>query len=165
MGDFLDAELLARRLGDNYVLLIRGHAFHARTGQRSATSERIMDVTDYPDPADLYLASDLAILDYSSLRFDYALTRKPMLFLVPDLNLYEDTRGWLLDYSSTAPGPFLMTTEEVAAAIKEIDTVEAEHRQAYATFRETYLDLEDGQAAARLVDAVFVPRGDAPPRP
>jgi CDP-glycerol glycerophosphotransferase len=164
MGDFLDPELLARSLGDDYVLLIRGHAFHARTSERSTTSDRVIDVTDYPDPADLYLASDLAVLDYSSLRFDYALTGKPMLFLVPDLGLYENTRGWLLDYSSTAPGPFLKTTDEVTAAIKEIDAVIAEHGEAYREFRETYLDLEDGQAAARLVDAVFVPRGDASPR-
>ena len=51
---------------------IRGHAFHARVEERPGSAERVIDVTDYPDPADLYLASDLAIVDYSSLRFDSA---------------------------------------------------------------------------------------------
>ena len=31
-----------------------------------------VDVTDYPEISDLYLASDVAVVDYSSLRFDFA---------------------------------------------------------------------------------------------
>ncbi|MEP6666296.1 MAG: CDP-glycerol glycerophosphotransferase family protein, partial [Nocardioidaceae bacterium] len=162
IGDFLDAERLAGFLGDDYVLLVRGHAFHARNAERQVTSDNVIEVTDYPDPTDLYLASDLAILDYSSLRFDYAITGKPMLFLVPDLDRYRDTRGWLLDYHATAPGPLLSTTEEVASAIQELDSVVETHHEAYALFQKTYLDLEDGHASERFVDAVFVPRGDAP---
>ncbi len=163
MGTFLDASELVDRLGGDHCLLIRGHAFHARTNERPDTADRIIDVTDYPDPADLYLASDVAILDYSSLRFDYAVTGKPMIFLVPDLELYEGTRGWLLDYASTAPGPLVRTTAEVAAALLELPSVVAEYAEAYEKFRTSYLDLEDGHASARFVDAVFVPRGDAPP--
>ncbi len=163
MGTFLDASELVDKLGDDHWLLIRGHAFHARTSERPETTDRIIDVTDYADPADLYLASDAAILDYSSLRFDYAVTGKPMIFLVPDLELYQATRGWLLDYPATAPGPLVRTTAEVATALSELDSVVAEYAGAYEKFRASYLDLEDGRASARFVDAVFVPRGDAPP--
>ena len=52
--------------------------------QLTGIDERVIDVTYYPDVTDLCLASDAAILDYSSLRFDYALLRRPMVFLVPD---------------------------------------------------------------------------------
>ncbi len=162
MGTFLDPAELVQSLGANHWVLIRGHAFHARTNKRPDTADRVIDVTDYPDPADLYLASDVAILDYSSLRFDFAVTGKPMVFLVPDLELYEGTRGWLLDYRETAPGPLLKTTADVAAALADLDTVVAEYAGAYETFRKSFLDLEDGRASARFVDAVFVPRGDAP---
>ena len=162
MGTFLDASELVDRLGDDHWLLIRGHAFHARTNERPETADRIIDVTDYPDPADLYLASDAAILDYSSLRFDYAVTGKPMVFLVPDLELYQATRGWLVDYPSTAPGPLVRTTAEVATALSDLASLVAEYAGAYEKFRASYLDLEDGRASARFVDAVFVPRRDAP---
>lgn len=162
MGTFLDPTELVRRLGKDHWVLIRGHAFHARTNDRPQTADRVVDVTDYPDPADLYLASDVAILDYSSLRFDFAVTGKPMVFLVPDLELYESTRGWLLDYRETAPGPLLKTTAEVADALTDLDNVVKAFAEAYETFRTSFLDLEDGRASARFVDAVFVPRGDAP---
>ena len=77
----------ARRptLGPSYVVLVRGHAFNAREHERIGSAGRVIDVTDYPDVAELMLASDAAVLDYSSLRFDYGLTDKPMIFLVPDL--------------------------------------------------------------------------------
>jgi CDP-glycerol glycerophosphotransferase len=133
MADLLDADALMRALGDDHVLLIRGHAFHARTEERPDVADRVIDVTDYPEPADLYLASDLAIVDYSSLRFDYGLTGKPMLFLVPDLDLYKQTRGWLIEYEPTAPGPLLASTDEVADAIKDLDRVVSDHAEAYAT--------------------------------
>ena len=163
MADLLDSDKLMRALGDDHVLLIRGHAFHARTEERPDVADRVIDVTDYPEPADLYLASDLAIVDYSSLRFDYGLTGKPMLFLVPDLDLYKSTRGWLLEYEPTAPGPLLASTDDVAVAIKDLDRVISEYADAYADFKRDYLDRDDGRASERFVDAVFVSRGDAPP--
>lgn len=162
MVDFLDVERLSEALGDDYVILVRGHAFNRRVPKRRERDSHIIDVTDYPDPADLCLASDVAVLDYSSIRFDYGVTGKPMIFLVPDLERYKNARGWLLEYEPTAPGPLLRSTDEVASAIGDLESVVADHADAYDRFRQDYLDLEDGHAAARLVDAVFVPPGDAP---
>lgn len=156
MVDFLDLEQLAESLGDDYVIMVRGHAFNARLGARIGTRGTIIDVTDYPDIADLCLASDAAILDYSSLRFDYALTGKPMIFMVPDLIQYQtEARGSLWAYEPTAPGPLLGSTDEVIAAIGDLDRIRSEYADAYATFRRDFLDLDDGHATQRLVDRVF----------
>ena len=102
--------------GDGGLLRLRGGARGARRrlrdpgprprvqrpGQRRGRQAAgLIDVTDYPDVTDLCLASDAAVLDYSSLRFDYALTGKPMIFLVPTLQRYHDTRGG----SSTSSRP------------------------------------------------------------
>ena len=78
-------ESATERLGEEYVFLMRGHRFHARGARRSGRTARLIDVTDYPEINDLILAADAAVLDYSSLRFDFALTGRPMIFLVPDL--------------------------------------------------------------------------------
>ncbi|GAB3927752.1 hypothetical protein GCM10027613_43980 [Microlunatus endophyticus] len=156
MVDFLDVDTLARELGDDFVIMVRGHAFNARLEARIGSRGRIIDVTDYPDIADLCLASDAAILDYSSLRFDYGLTGKPMIFMVPDLVQYQtEARGSLWDYGPTAPGPLLSTTDEVIAALGDLDRVRRDHAQAYAAFRRDFLDLDDGHATERLVAAVF----------
>jgi CDP-glycerol glycerophosphotransferase len=49
----------------------------------------------------------------------------------------------------------------VVDALLDLDGVRAAYAEAYRTFHDDYLDLDDGKAGARLVDAVFVPRGDA----
>ena len=141
------------QLGDDYVFLVRGHAFNARTRERR-TFPGIIDVTDYPEVSDLYLAADVGVVDYSSLRFDFGVTGKPMIFLVPDLERYKDTRGWLFDFAPTAPGPVASTTDDVVAALADLDAVRVEHAEAYLAFRSAYLDLEDGLAGQRFVDQV-----------
>lgn len=163
MVNFFDLGGVSRRFGDDSVLLVRGHAFNARAGSRVRQRSGLVDVTRYPDVADLYLAADAAVVDYSSLRFDFGVTGKPMVFHVPDLERYrDDSRGWLFDFEPTAPGPLLRTTAEVLDALADLDVLRRDYAGAYETFRRDFLELEDGHAAARLVDAVFVPRGDAP---
>jgi CDP-glycerol glycerophosphotransferase len=160
MVDFLDFDRARRELGDDVVFLVRGHAFNARTRERR-TFPGTIDVTDYPEVSDLYLAADVGVVDYSSLRFDFGVTGKPMVFLVPDLERYQETRGWLFDFEPTAPGPFARTTDDVIAALADLDRVRAEHATAYRAFHDDYLDLEDGLAGKRFVDEVVAPRGDA----
>jgi len=161
--DFLDAERAAQQLGDGFVILVRGHAFNARANQLGERRGQVIDVTDYPDINDLILASDVAVLDYSSLRFDYALTGKPMIFLVPDLERYDKGRGGVIDYAPTAPGPLVDSTREVIRLLRDLPGLRRTCEPLIETFRKEYADLDDGHASARLVDAVFVPRGDAPP--
>lgn len=161
--DFFDVDRVRTQLGDDVVILVRGHAFHSRArGGRNGYAPGVIDVTDHPDINELMLASDAAVLDYSSVRFDYALTDKPMIFLIPDLERYDAHRGGVIPYAPTAPGPHARTTDEVIAALRELPRITAEYAEARARFRRDYTDLEDGHAAARLVDAVFVPRGDSP---
>jgi CDP-glycerol glycerophosphotransferase len=162
MVDFLDVRAFAEAMGPDTVLLVRGHAMNARLASRTARRATVVDVTDHPEISDLVLASDAAVLDYSSLRFDYALTGKPMVFLVPDLELYKDkARGWLFDYEPTAPGPLVSSTAEVVEALTDLPALSTRYADARERFRAEYLDLEDGRASQRLVDAVLRPRGDA----
>ncbi len=152
----LDLEAASRALGPEYVLLMRGHRFHARSGERSQSSARLLDVTHYPEINHLILAADAAVLDYSSLRFDFALTERPMVFLVPDLDTYAGgVRGFLFDFRDTAPGPLLDTADQVVAALRDLPRVQREHAADYARFNKKYNYLMDGHAAERVVKAFF----------
>ena len=156
MVSYLDIAAASRDLGDDFVLLVRGHRFHARGSERTQRTARVVDVTDYPEINDLILAADAAILDYSSLRFDFALTGKPMLFLVPDLESYEEEmRGFLFDYRVTAPGPLMMDTADAVRCLKDLAGVVDRHADEYSRFNATYNYLHDGAATQRVVDAFF----------
>ncbi len=148
-ADLLDVDELASVLGDDYVLLFRGHRFHAPTGGGG----RVIDVTAYPEIDDLVLASDAAILDYSSLRFDYALTGRPMVFLVPDLDDYETRlRGFLVPFADSAPGPWVATTAEVAAHLRDLPALSASYAEPIAAFNARWNAMADGHVTTRVVD-------------
>jgi CDP-glycerol glycerophosphotransferase (TagB/SpsB family) len=149
----LDVEQAAAMLGDDYVLLLRGHRFHA-SGDRWGS--RVVDVTSYPDVNHLILAADAAVLDYSSMRFDFALTGRPMVFLVPDLDDYGSrTRGFLWDFGETAPGPWVRDTAGVVAELRDLDALSARWAEPIVAFNARYNALQDGHAAQRVVDAFF----------
>lgn len=157
--ELLDVERLVRELGPGYTFLLRGHPFNARVG--TSAMDGVLDVTDYPDINDLILASDMAVLDYSSLRFDYALTGKPMLFFVPDEERYFHGRGSLVPYEQTTPGPLVRTQEALEGMLRDAVAVATQFEPERREFLARYMELEDGHATVRLIEAVFAPRGDA----
>ncbi|MHA3724032.1 bifunctional glycosyltransferase/CDP-glycerol:glycerophosphate glycerophosphotransferase [Leucobacter sp. HY1910] len=159
MVELLNVERLVAALGAGYTLLLRGHPFNARVG--TSASDKVIDVTDYPDINDLILASDMAVLDYSSLRFDYALTAKPVFYYVPDEDTYFHGRGSLVPYEDTTPGPLVRSQSELEGLIRRAEEVAAQHEPERREFLARYMELEDGHATARLIDTVFAPRGDA----
>ncbi len=83
-----------------------------------------IDVSDYQDINDLYIVSDLLITDYSSVFFDYANLKKPMIFYAYDLEEYAgEIRGFYFDYVEEAPGPILTQEEQVYQEIeKQLET-------------------------------------------
>jgi CDP-glycerol glycerophosphotransferase len=151
----LDVERAADRLGADFVVLLRGHRFHARGDRARPRGARLVDVTDYPEVNDLVLAADAAVLDYSSLRFDFSLTGRPMLFLVPDLDRYRGGRGFLFPFEESAPGPLLSDTDEVVAALLDLPAVAARHAEDYAAFHRRFNYLQDGRAAQRVAARFF----------
>ncbi len=152
MTDFLDVEAASRALGDRYVLLLRGHRFHTP----ATTAAGVVDVTAYPEVNDLILASDAAVLDYSSLRFDYALTGKPMVFLVPDLADYSTgSRRFLFPFEESAPGPLVRDTAAVVAELSDLGRLRERHAAAITAFNARYNPWQDGQATERVVDQLL----------
>jgi CDP-glycerol glycerophosphotransferase len=151
----LDLVEFERRLGADHVLLVRGH-INVREAVGAAGSERVMDVSRYPDIVELYAIADVLITDYSSVMFDFAVTRRPMLFFTYDLEHYrDDLRGFYFDFEAEAPGPLLRTNEELLTALTSLDSVTAEYAPAYKAFVERFCPLDDGKAAARILDRVL----------
>ena len=148
----LDYARARTSLGSNYVFLFRGH--HNVVGRSSTqVGSNMIDVSMYPEINDLILASDLLVTDYSSISFDYCVTGKPMYFLVPDLNHYRDEiRGFYLDWEATAPGPLCADTDQLCEAIGAGRQGDA---ATYRRFKSTYAALDDGGAAARVVDEIW----------
>jgi CDP-glycerol glycerophosphotransferase len=152
----LDLAAAAERLSGEWVLLIRGHHLMAGGIKAAAVPGFTIDVTGYPDIGDLLRITDALITDYSSVTFDFAPTGRPMLFFTYDLEQYRDQlRGFYFDFESDAPGPLLSTSDQVVAALADIDSVAATFAAAHGAFTARFCPLDDGKASARACDRIF----------
>jgi CDP-glycerol glycerophosphotransferase (TagB/SpsB family) len=151
MVDFLDAGQLSDLLGPEWIVFVRGHVSTWGAGaDQSATG--VLDVTTYPDIADLLQVTDVLVTDYSSVMFDWVVTGRPIVFFVPDMANYAYVlRGFYADLLQDPPGPVVHTTSEVAHAIQ----TSGEHRLSYAEqlreWHERFTAHDDGRAAENVV--------------
>ena len=146
----LPLEDFARDLGPGFCLLPRLHdkVTHLR-GDPDVSG--VVDVSYHPDVAELYLAADVLVTDYSSTMFDFAVTGKPMVFYAYDLAAYRDTlRGFYFDLEPVAPGPVVSRPDELVDALRHLDEGHATHRLRYRRFQRRFCPLDDGRATARL---------------
>lgn len=157
--DFLDLDRLAAHTGA--VVLVRGHSRTLAAG-RDAAGPRVIDVSTYPDTAQLLLAADALITDYSSVMFDFTVTGKPVFFFTPDVEHYRgDLRGFYFDLAARGPGPMTSTQDELEAALADPATAER-FADRYAQWQALFNTHDDGHAAervvARILDQRFIDR-------
>ena len=151
----LELDKLEDALGDEIIVLVRNH-YLITDSDVSDYEEFAVDVSRYDDIGELYLVSDVLITDYSSVFFDYANLKRPMLFYMYDLDKYANTlRGFYIDIVNEVPGPILKTTEEVIGALKNIDEIEKEYGDKYEEFYNKFCHLEDGNSSKRIVEKIW----------
>lgn len=152
--DPLNAVELAERLGPTWCVLVRGHSRTAAV-RSTVRGDGVIDVTSHPDVTQLLRCADVLVTDYSSVMFDFAVTGRPMVFYVPDLDEYGSAvRGFYFDLAEQAPGPLVATVEDLAVAVRSAGHPEevARWKERYDRWQTRYLPREDGAAAARVVD-------------
>ena len=142
---------LQTALGDEVAVLLKTHQIvHSLAAGRPALATVLVPHTI---PANVMLgAADALVTDYSSIFFDYLATGRPIAFLTPDAEEYDQTRGTYLPLDEL-PGPVSSDAAAVGTALAEL-LGGAEHPR-YREWAERFVPFDDGNAAARVVDIVF----------
>ncbi|MGP4063920.1 CDP-glycerol glycerophosphotransferase family protein [Oceanobacillus sp. M65] len=153
----MDLEKMQERLGEEYIILLRMHVvINNKLNIDKELRGFVQNVSNYSDIQELLLITDILITDYSSVMFDFANTKRPLLFYTYDLETYRDNiRGFYLDFENEAPGPLIKTTDEIIENVENIDRVKVEYKQKYDNFYSNYCKLDDGKASERIVDLIF----------
>lgn len=153
-----DVGALFEGFDDNTYLLLRPHYLN-RIDVPSAARHRTLDVSDVEDVNILYVAADILITDYSSVMFDFALLRKPIVFYTYDYAQYLAARGTYFDLVEMAPGRFAATTQELASALASAEADRPLFATKYEAFVDRYCGVEDGKASARALARLLDPLG------
>lgn len=155
----MDLERLRKEFGKDSILLLRTHYYIADALDLTGLEDFVYNGSKYEDVSRLYLISDICITDYSSVFFDYANLKRPILFFAYDYEDYKDEiRGLYISMEDDLPGPILQTNDELVDALKNMDQVQEKYAERYEDFYERFCSVDDGCASQRTIDKVFGPK-------
>jgi len=149
----LDFDKLKKEIGKDSVVLFRAHYFISNSFNFDKYEGFIYNVSDYEDVNDLYIISDVLITDYSSVFFDYANLKRPMIFYMYDFDEYKNNmRDFYFDLE-ILPGPIVKEEEDLFKELKNNDF--DKYKEKYKKFNDMFNYLDDGKSAKRVIDIVF----------
>lgn len=150
----VDFHKMQKELGDEWIILFRAHYLVASKFNFEEFSGFVYDVSSYDDINELYVVADMLMTDYSSVFFDFANLKKPMLFYMYDLAMYKNNlRGFYIDLKEL-PGPIIEEEDKMIQKIKSVDSW-YEYDERYQIFNEKFNYLNDGNASKRFLEAIL----------
>lgn len=145
----VDFDRLQKEFGDEYIILFRAHYFVSNAFDFDKYAGFVYNVSDLDDINELYVVSDMLITDYSSVFFDFALLKRPILFYMYDFERYKnEMRGFYIDIAEL-PGPIVKTEDELVEKIGSVAD-NFVYDEVYKKFNEKFNYLDDGHASERV---------------
>jgi len=146
-------EKLHERIPEDAELLLKVHTLVYQYIKDDDRLKRIC-VPDWYDTNELLAAVDVLITDYSSIFFDFLVTKRPIIYFVYDRDTYETKRGLYLNIDDL-PGTVCYNIDEVIHALENIERFHFEQKDKYESFYQKYCYNDDGANTEKLVRIVF----------
>jgi CDP-glycerol glycerophosphotransferase len=150
----IDFDLLQKKLSDTYIVLVKLHYLVEDHVDWSKYEGFIYKCDHLWDIQDLYLISDMLVTDYSSVMFDYAILKRPMIIFAYDYEKYrKDLRGFYFDIFKEFPGPIVENSVDLVYSIKNYDC--NKYIDEYNSFIDKFTSFDNGNASSRIVDLIL----------
>lgn len=151
-----DLEHLYQELNDKYVILVKLHHLIAdNLNIDEKYKDLIINVSNEEDIMELLCKTDILITDYSSVFYDFASARKPMLFYMYDLEEYlNETRGTYVSVY-TLPGPIIKTEDDLVKNIKSIDEGTFRYQKELDEFCDEFAKYCHGESSKDVLDIII----------
>lgn len=145
-------ERLKSKFEGEWVILVKLHPHLISKSSQLIYGDQVMDVTAYDDIQELMLTADVLISDYSSLMFDFAITKRPCFLYVPDIKEYTNQDRKL--YFDVMELPFISATSNIDLFGK-IETFNAAgYNQDLQKFLRRVGSYEEGNASEHLLKRI-----------
>lgn len=112
------------------------------------------------DTNEILAITDILISDYSSIFFDFLATERPIIFYIPDIETYTNSRG-LYYGPEKLPGPITKEAVEIGDIINNIDNYKnIFNYDNYTEMKNWAVKYDDGHVCERVINTVFNFGGD-----
>lgn len=151
-----DLAQLHKNFSDEYVVLLKLHHLIAdNLVIDDVYKDFLINVSNEEDIMELLCITDVLITDYSSVFYDFASAKKPILFYMYDLEEYiNETRGLYVGID-TLPGPILSNSDELTDAISNIESYDYAHSEKLQNFCDKMAKYCNGHSCEKVLDIVL----------
>lgn len=132
----------------DYIILIKMHPL-VQNKIEIPSDSIFIDVSFCEDINELFGVSHMLITDYSSLCFDYLIAEKPIIFYIPDWDLYCKERGGMYLSKNELPGIVCENEDSLIDAILNEYTLTIKEISFY---KNKYNEYCDGKSTKRFAD-------------
>lgn len=137
---------------NNAVVLFKMHPFvKNRLNIPKEYKQYFLDVSQIREVNDILFITDILISDYSSLVYEFALFKRPMLFYAFDLEDYITSRDFYEPYESFVPGKIVESFNELITSLENEDF----EIEKVAPFLDKHFKFQDGRSSERVVRDLF----------
>ncbi|MCD8826574.1 teichoic acid ribitol-phosphate polymerase TarL [Staphylococcus gallinarum] len=137
---------------NNAVVLFKMHPFvKNRLIIPREYQHYFVDVSDFREVNDILFVTDILISDYSSLVYEFALFKRPMIFYAFDLEDYITSRDFYEPYEDFVPGKIVESFDSLMSALENQD-YDVEKVQPFLNKHFKYID---GRSSERVVRNIF----------
>ena len=141
-----------KRFGGKWIMLVRLHPNVMQQAKNlKFDNKTTFDATAFDDMQLLLAACDCVITDYSSLMFDFALTRRPCFQFATDIDAYKNDRNFYFPIADT-PFPLAKNNTDMVRQIELFD--ENLYRMDCDEFFEEMGFVLDGKASQHCADLI-----------
>lgn len=157
----INLDLLKKELGSTHIILAKLHYLVNDPVDWSNYEGFVYKCDHLHDIQELYLISDILVTDYSSVIFDYALLKRPMVIYAYDYEKYRDNlRGFYFNIFEEFPGPVVKNNKDLVDSIKNYDP--ESYREKYSKFLTKFTNFDKGNASSKIVNLILEKTGYYP---
>lgn len=122
------ANALGEKFGGEWIVLLRLHPNVLELSDNiGADGETVFNASCYNDIQELYIISDVALTDYSSIMFDFMLLERPCFLYASDVEEYKKERDFFISIDSL-PFPLASDNDELCENILNFEREEYNNR-------------------------------------
>lgn len=143
---------LKLKFGGDWRFCVKLHPHLISKSEQLNYGDDVLDLTKYDDIQELLAISDVLISDYSSLMFDFGLTKRPCFLYVPDLDEYTNQDRKL--YFDIEQLPFI-NTKSSTNLVTEIRMFDKDiYNKDLNVFLDSIGSFENGDSCEKLVERI-----------
>ncbi|MBR4629678.1 MAG: CDP-glycerol glycerophosphotransferase family protein [Treponema sp.] len=144
---------LEQKFGGTWKIFIRLHPQMVFMKSKLNIPDFVTDVSAYPDSQELLLVSECVVTDYSSIIYDFAITKRPAFIFATDYEYYKQSERSLYFSLEETPFKLSQTNEQLVKNINSFNL--PDYEEELNEFNKKFGVFDNGTSSSKVCEIIL----------